>query len=86
MKKRLPAAKKLLALQDVLREELKDKEFKKYYEEEYTKLETLTGKERGKEKPVTKKFIENLKRGKRLKTATSNTPTKTTHYPSKKTP
>jgi len=64
MKKRLSAAKKLLALQDVLREELKDKEFKKYYEEEYTKLETLATKEKGKEKPVTKKFIENLKRGK----------------------
>jgi hypothetical protein len=28
MKKKLPAVKKLLALQDVLREELKDKEFK----------------------------------------------------------
>jgi N12 class adenine-specific DNA methylase len=39
MKKRLPVAKKLLDFQDVLREELKDKEFKKYYEEEGKRLE-----------------------------------------------
>ncbi|PIP20479.1 MAG: transcriptional regulator, partial [Candidatus Omnitrophica bacterium CG23_combo_of_CG06-09_8_20_14_all_40_11] len=32
-------AKKLLDFQDVLREELKDKEFKKYYEEEGKRLE-----------------------------------------------
>jgi len=32
-------AKKLLDFQDVLREELKDKEFKKYYEEEGRRLE-----------------------------------------------
>ena len=31
--------KKLLGLQDVLKKELKDKEFKKYYEEEGRKLE-----------------------------------------------
>jgi DNA-binding XRE family transcriptional regulator len=32
-------AKKLLDFQDVLKEELKDKEFKKYYEEEGRRLE-----------------------------------------------
>lgn len=39
MKKRLPVVKKLLDFQDVLKEELKDKEFKKYYEEEGKSLE-----------------------------------------------
>ena len=33
-------------------------------EEEYKKLEMLSRKEKGKEKRVTKKFIDNLKKGK----------------------
>ena len=37
---------------------------RQFTEEEYVKLETLATKEKGKEKPVTKKFIDNLKRGK----------------------
>ena len=32
--------------------------------EEYVKLETLAAKEKGKEKRVTKRFIDNLKKGK----------------------
>ena len=36
---------------------------KVFTEEEYKKLETLSMKEKGKEKRVTRKFIENLKKG-----------------------
>lgn len=36
---------------------------KVFTEEEYKKLETLSIKEKGKEKRVTRKFVENLKRG-----------------------
>jgi AbrB family looped-hinge helix DNA binding protein len=35
---------------------------KVFTEEEYKKLETLSMKEKGKEKRVTRKFVENLKR------------------------
>ncbi|NOX96677.1 MAG: AbrB/MazE/SpoVT family DNA-binding domain-containing protein [Nitrospirae bacterium] len=35
---------------------------KVFTEEEYKKLETLSRKEKGKEKRVTRKFVENLKR------------------------
>jgi len=41
--------------------ETKEREFTA---EEYAKLETLAAKEKGKEKRVTKKFIDNLKKGK----------------------
>lgn len=37
---------------------------KVFTEEEYKKLELLSIKEKGKEKRVTKKFIDNLKKGK----------------------
>lgn len=40
--------------------EIKEKEFT---EEEYKKLEDLAAKEKGKEKRVTKKLIEGLKKG-----------------------
>jgi len=40
--------------------EIKEKEFT---EEEYRKLNALSAKETGKEKRVTKKFIEKLKKG-----------------------
>ena len=36
---------------------------KVFTEEEYKKLETLSMKEKGKEKRVTRKFVENLKKG-----------------------
>ena len=36
---------------------------KVFTEEEYKKLETLSRKEKGKEKRATRKFIENLKKG-----------------------
>lgn len=41
--------------------ETKEREFT---DEEYAKLEALAAKEKGKEKRVTKKFIDNLKKGK----------------------
>ena len=41
--------------------ETKEREFT---DEEYAKLEILAAREKGKEKPVTKKFIANLKKGK----------------------
>jgi hypothetical protein len=41
--------------------ETKEREFT---HEEYTKLETLAALENGKEKCVTKKIIDNLKKGK----------------------
>ncbi|MCG2707838.1 MAG: AbrB/MazE/SpoVT family DNA-binding domain-containing protein [Candidatus Omnitrophica bacterium] len=41
--------------------EIKERHFT---DEEYVKLETLATKEKGKEKRVTPKFIDNLKRGK----------------------
>lgn len=41
--------------------ETKEREFT---DEEYAKLETLVAREKGKEKPVTKKLIANLKKGK----------------------
>ncbi len=37
---------------------------RQFTDEEYVKLETLAAKEKGKEKRVTKKFINNLKKGK----------------------
>ena len=37
---------------------------RRFTDEEYAKLETLAIKENGKEKRATKKFIDNLKRGK----------------------
>ncbi len=40
--------------------ETKEREFT---DAEYVKLETLTAREKGKEKRVTKKFINNLKKG-----------------------
>ena len=41
--------------------ETKEREFT---DEEYAKLEILAAKEKGEEKHVTKKFIDNLKKGK----------------------
>ena len=41
--------------------ETKEKVFRK---EDYEKLEILSIKEKGKEKPATKRFIDNLKKGK----------------------
>ena len=41
--------------------EIKEKQFT---DEEYVKLETLAAKEKGKEKYVTKRVIDNLKKGK----------------------
>ncbi|MFA4888841.1 MAG: AbrB/MazE/SpoVT family DNA-binding domain-containing protein [Candidatus Omnitrophota bacterium] len=41
--------------------ETKEREFT---DEEYAKLEALAAKEKGKEKHVTEKFIDNLKKGK----------------------
>jgi len=41
--------------------ETKEREFT---DEEYAKLEALATREKGKEKPVTKKLIANLKKGK----------------------
>ncbi len=37
---------------------------KQFTDEEYMKLETLAAKEKGKEKYVTKRIIDNLKKGK----------------------
>lgn len=37
---------------------------RKFTDEEYAKLEVLAAREKGKEKPVTKKLIDNLKKGK----------------------
>ena len=37
---------------------------RKFTNEEYVKLETLASREKGKEKRVTKRFIENLRKGK----------------------
>ena len=37
---------------------------KQFTDEEYVKLEALAAKEKGKEKYVTKRFIDNLKKGK----------------------
>ncbi|MBU1122369.1 MAG: AbrB/MazE/SpoVT family DNA-binding domain-containing protein [Candidatus Omnitrophica bacterium] len=37
---------------------------RKFTEEEYAKLEILAKKEKGKEKQITSKFIDNLKKGK----------------------
>ena len=37
---------------------------RQFTDEEYAKLETLAAKEKGKEKHVTKRFIDNLKKGK----------------------
>jgi AbrB family looped-hinge helix DNA binding protein len=37
---------------------------KQFTAEEYVKLEILAAKEKGKEKHVTKRFVDNLKRGK----------------------
>ncbi len=39
-----------------------DEGFRGRFAHEYEKLETLAAKEKGKEKPLTKKFIANLKR------------------------
>lgn len=36
---------------------------KRFTKEEYMKLDALTAQEKGKEKKVTKKFIDNLKKG-----------------------
>jgi len=36
---------------------------RQFTDEEYLKLETLAAKEKGKEKRVTKRFIDNLKKG-----------------------
>ncbi len=41
--------------------EIKEREFT---DEEYAKLEALAARETGKEKPITKKLIYNLKKGK----------------------
>jgi len=43
---------------------MSDKRFRVRFTQEYEKLEALAAKEKDQEKPVTKKFIENLKRGK----------------------
>ena len=41
--------------------EIKEKQFT---DEDYAKLEILAAKEKGKEKHITKRFIDNLKKGK----------------------
>jgi len=54
--------KSSLKFKDYLEKELKDLEFKKVFDKEYKKLDTLARKEKGEEKRVTKRFINSLKK------------------------
>lgn len=42
---------------------MENKKFRKRFAEQYAKLDALAAKEEGKEKRITKKFIDNLKKG-----------------------